>query len=118
MEQKPKRSLFGYFEQKLGLPKVSEIGDVLKNMPDERQLKLLRSILADVEKIKSSPEELVTVMSVIQLIAQVDMERLMAVKGITGDLVKLAKVLPLADLLKQLPVKEVVAEVKKAINEK
>jgi len=98
-------------EKKLGLPSLKEVGQTLQNVPEEKKLRLVKQVLDSAAKVKGSPEELQMVLELIRLITSASMEQLTAIKGITANLVKLSKLLPKD--LKQLPLKEIVSELKK-----
>ncbi len=103
-------------ETKAGLPKLTEVSDIMKNMPGEKTLGQLRAIIKDIGKIKGSPDELAMAVALLKLIVEADMEHLNAIKDITGNLVKLMKFLP-KDALSQFPLGEVLAEIKKSVLE-
>lgn len=100
-------------EDKIGLPKLAEVAEVLKSL-DERKLRIVKAVLNDVSKIKGSPEELAMVVALVKYITDADMEHLNAVRDITANLVKVVKYLP-KDAIKELPLKEIAQEVKKAM---
>lgn len=99
------------FEKKLGLPSLKEVSQTLQNVPEEKKLRLVKQVLDSAAKVKGSPEELQMVLELINLITSASMEQLIAIKGITANLVKLAKLLP-KEGLSQLPLREIVAELR------
>lgn len=102
------------FEEKLGLPKLSELSQV---MPDEARLRLIKGIVSDLGKVKGSPEEMAVVYALVKLIfVEADITHLKVVKGITGDLVKLVQNIP-KDILSKIPVEEIVEEIRKRMAE-
>lgn len=103
--------LFSEIERKLGLPSLTQVSSVLKALPDERKLHLVKQILDSSAKVKGSPEELQRVLDLVRLISSADMEQLIAIRDITANLIKLVKLLPKD--LKQLPLKEIVEEMRK-----
>lgn len=103
-------------EEKMGLPKLTDAAQILKNLPDEKRLKQIRAIINDIGKIKGSPDELAMAVALVKFIVEADMEHLNAVKDITGNLVKLMRYLP-KDTLIQLPLGEIVEEIRKALVE-
>lgn len=103
-------------EEKAGLPKLTEVADTLRNLPDEKRLRQLRAIITDVGRVKGSPEELALAVAMIKLIVEADAEHLKAVKDITGNLVKLARLLP-KDAIRELPLGEIAQEIKKRMSE-
>lgn len=103
-------------EKKIGLPRLSEVSQILKNLPDDKTLKQVRGIISDVGKVKGSPEELAVALTLIKYIVEADMEHLNAIKEITGNILKLSKLLP-KDALTQLPLGEIIEEIKKKIAE-
>lgn len=98
-------------EKKLGLPSLKEVSQTLQNIPEEKKLRLVKQVLDSAAKVKGSPEELQTLLELIRLIISADMEQLTAVRDITANLVKLAKLLP-KEGLSQLPLKEIMNELK------
>ena len=103
--------IFKQIEEKFGLPSLSRISEVLKQIPDERKLRLVKQIIDSATKIKGSPEELELLLELIRLITMVDIEQLKAVKSITANLLKLVKLLP-----KEIATKEILAEIKKSLS--
>jgi len=99
-------------EEKLGLPSLTQVSDVLKNLPDEPKLRLVKQILDSAGKVKSSPQELEALLELIRLISSADMEQLNAIKSITSNLLKLIKYFP-KEALKQLPIMEIIEEMRK-----
>jgi hypothetical protein len=108
------KKVFEDVEKSLGLPKISDIGEALKNMPDEKKLRLIRDIITGLERLKAGQEELQLALSLVYIISTTDTERIQAIKEITGNLVKLARYLP-KDLLAKLPIQEIAKEVSKAL---
>lgn len=100
-------------EQKLGLPPLIQVSDVLKNLPDEKKLRLVKQILDSAVKVKGGPEELETLLQVIRLISSASLEQLTAIRDITANLVKLVRLLPKGMSLDKLPLGEIVNELKK-----
>lgn len=103
-------------EEKTGLPKLSDVASTLKNLPDEKTLRLVKSIIGDIGKVKGSQDELLMAVALIKFIAEADMEHLNAIKEITGNLVKLIRYLP-KGMLSQLPVAEIAEEIQKRMKE-
>lgn len=103
--------VFREIEKKFGLPPLTEVASVLKALPDEKKLRLVKGVIDSAAKVKGSPEELKTLLELIKIIVTASPEQISAVKDITANLVKLAKYLPKD--LKQLPLKEIVEEVRK-----
>lgn len=110
------KGLIKDIEKTVGLPKLGDVAGALRNLPDEKRLRLVRSIINDIGRVKGSPEELALVVALIKLIIDADMEHLNAVKEITANLVKLIRYLP-KDALSQLPVSEIVEEIRKKMSE-
>jgi len=100
------------FEKKLGLPSLKEVAQTLERVPEEKKLRLVKQILDSATKVKGNPEELQMVLELVNLITSADMEQLTAIKDITANLVKLIKLLP-KEGLSQLPLREIVAEIRK-----
>lgn len=100
-------------EQKLGLPPLIQVSDVLKNLPDEKKLRLVKQILDSAVKVKGGPEELETLLQVIRLISSASVEQLTAIRDITANLLKLVRLLPKGMSLDKLPLEEIVSELKR-----
>lgn len=98
--------------QGLGLPNLSEIAEVLKNVPDEARLRLVRSILIEVSRMRQGPEELSLVVELVKFIAAMPQEKVVAVRDTVEGLNKLVKLLP-KDGLTGLPLRELLEELKK-----
>lgn len=105
-------SILKQLEEKLGLPSLLQVSDVLKHLPDESKLRLVKQILDSAGKVKGSPKELETLLELIRLITSADIEQLNAVREIISNVLKLVRYLP-KEALKQLPVKEVMEEIRK-----
>lgn len=103
-------------EKGLGLPKLSEAAEILRNLPDEKTLRQVKAIISEIGRVKGSEEELAMALALIKYIVEADMEHLNAVKKITGNLVKLSRLLP-KDALSKLPVGEIIEEIKKSLKE-
>ena len=103
-------------ESTVGLPKLSDVADTLRSLPDEKKLRLLKAIINDIGRVKGSPEELALAYSLIKTIVEANMEHLQAVKEITANLVKLVRLLP-KDALRQLPLGEIAEEIRKRMGE-
>ncbi|GAH43513.1 unnamed protein product, partial [marine sediment metagenome] len=93
------------------LKAVREVSEALTSL-DRAKLRLVRSVIAEVGKVKGSPEELGTFLELIRLITSCDIERLKDINSITSNLVKLVKLLPKDMSLQALPLKEIIAEVR------
>lgn len=98
-------------EQSFGLPPLTQVSEVLRSLPDEKKLRLVKQVLDSATKVKGSPEELRMVLDLIRLITATNMEQLTAVRDILANLAKLVRLLPKD--LKQLPLKEIIEEVKR-----
>ena len=104
-----------FFDETFGSPEealktVRGVSEALSNL-DQAKLRLVKSVLAEAGKVKGSPEELPMVLDLIRLITATNMEQLTAVRDILANLAKLVKLLPKD--LKQLPLKEIIEEVKR-----
>jgi len=105
-----------FFDETFGSPDealktmmgVSEALTIL----DQAKLRLVRSVLVEVGKVKGSPEELQTVLELIRVITSASVEHLTAIRDITANLVKLARLLPKDMSLQTLPLKEIIEEVR------
>ena len=95
----------------LGLPNLERVTEVLKNIPDESRLRLVRGILVDVSKMRQSAEELSLVVEIVRLIAGMPQEKVEAVRDTVQGLTKLVKILP-KDLT-ALPIRELLGEFRK-----
>lgn len=92
------------------LKTIRVVSDALTSL-DQAKLRLVKSVLGEVGKVKGSPEELQMVLDLIRLITGASTEQLTAIRDILANLTKLVKYLPKD--LKQLPLKEIVEEIKK-----
>ena len=92
------------------LQTLKAVSEALTSL-DERKLRLVKSVLELVGKVKGSPEELQMILDLIRVIASASIEQLTAIRDITANLVKLARLMPTG--LKELPIKEIIAEVRK-----
>ena len=109
-------SIKRFFNETFGSPDealktIRAVSEALTGL-DRTKIRQVRSILAEVGKVKGSPEELQMVLELIRLITSADMGQLNAVREITANLVRLGKLLP-KEGLAGLPFKEIVEEVKK-----
>lgn len=100
-------------EKALGLPSLKDAAGLLRNLPDEKKLHLVKQILDSAAKVKGGEEELQMALELIRVIASADMEHLAAIKDITSNLVKLVKLLPKDFSLDKLPLREIVDEIKR-----
>ncbi|MDO9333789.1 MAG: hypothetical protein Q7T57_04630 [Dehalococcoidales bacterium] len=96
------------------MPKLTEFIEILKSVPDEKRLGLVLAILREAGKVKGSEQELTMVQDLVKTIASTDIEHLEAIKDITGNLLKLVKLLP-KDALAQLPLGDIVREIKQGV---
>lgn len=93
------------------LKTIRGVSDILTGL-DTPKLRLVRSTLESVGKVKGSPEELEMVLELIRLITSANMEQLTAIRDITANLAKLAKLLPRQGI-QELPIREILEEMKK-----
>lgn len=100
-------------ERTLGLPPLTQVSNVLKALPDEKKLRLVKSLLDSAAKVRGSPEELQILLELIRLIISANLEQLTAIRDITSNLLKLVKYLPKDMSLKTLPLKEIMEEIRK-----
>ncbi len=106
-----------FFDETFGSPDealktVRGVSDALTSL-DRAKLRLVRSVLTEVGKVKGSPEELETFLELLRVITSASMEQLTAIRDITANLVKLVKLLPKDMSLQALPLKEIIEEVRK-----
>jgi len=105
-----------FFDETFGSPEealkaVRGVSEVLTSL-DKAKLRLVRSVIAEVGKVKGSPEELETFLEIMRLITSASLEQLTAIRDITANMVKLAKFLP-KEGLANIPIKEIIEEVRK-----
>ncbi len=93
------------------LKTIRAVSEALSGL-DPAKMRQVKAILADVGKVKGSPEELQTLLEVIRLITSADMEQLNAIRTITDNVIKLSKLIP-KEGLAGLPLKEIIEEVRK-----
>ncbi|GAH42144.1 unnamed protein product [marine sediment metagenome] len=106
-----------FFDETFGSPEealktMRGVSEALTSL-DQAKLRLLRSVLAEVGKVKGSPEELEAFLEIMRLITNASMEQLTAIRDITSNLIKLGKLLPKDMSLQALPLKEIIEEVGK-----
>ena len=106
-----------FFDETFGSPEealktMRGVSEALTSL-DQAKLRLLRSVLAEVGKVKGSPEELEAFLEIMRLITSASMEQLTAIRDITTNLIKLGKLLPKDMSLQALPLKEIIEEVRK-----
>ena len=101
------------FDEALGPP-----GEALKTVRaiseslaavDEAKLRLVKSIIDSIGKVKGSPQELEAFLEIIKLITATDIEKLTVIRDIISLLVRAMRYLP-KEGLKGLPLKEIVEE--------
>lgn len=105
-----------FFDETFGSPEealktMKGVSEALTSL-DQAKLRLVRSVLESAGKVKGSPEELATLLEVVRIISSTNLQQLTAVRDITANLVKLAKLFP--EGLKQIPLSEIIAEVRKS----
>ncbi len=107
-----------FFDETFGSPEealktMRGVSEALTSL-DQAKLRLLRSVLAEVGKVKGSPEELEAFLEILRLITSASMEQLTAIRDIIANLVKLGKLLPKDLSLQALPLKEIIEEVRRS----
>ena len=70
------KSILSEFENKLGLPKLSQVADTLEKFPDAKQLKLIKEVLVAAERVSQSAPELDKVVMLIHEINSLPIEKL------------------------------------------
>ncbi|MBA7657082.1 hypothetical protein ES703_65012 [subsurface metagenome] len=106
-----------FFDETFGSPDealkaVRGVSEALTSL-DKAKLRLVRSVIVEVGKVKGSPEELETLLELMRLITSASLEQLTAIRDITANVVKLVKLLPKDMSLQTLPLKEIIEEVRK-----
>ncbi len=105
-----------WFDDTVGPPgealkAVRDISTALTTV-DEAKLRLLKTLIDSVGRVRGSPEELQLFLEVMRLVSSCTMEQLEAVRDITANLVKLVRYLPKGGL-DALPIKDIMREMKK-----
>ncbi len=76
MVMKSGRSLLTEVENKLGLPRLSQVADSLEKFPDAKQLRLIKDVLVAAEKVSQSAPELDKVVILIRKINSMPVDKL------------------------------------------
>jgi len=105
-----------FFDETFGSPDealktMRGVSEALTTL-DKAKLRLVRSVVVEVGKVKGSPEELRMLLDLLRIITSASLEQLTAIRDITANLVKLVRFLP-KEGLANLPFKEIIEEVRK-----
>jgi len=92
------KDLLSEFENKLGLPKLSRVAEVLEKFPDEKQLRLIKEVLVAAERISQNAPELDKVVMLIQEINSMPVDKLDKLEKLLKRIEKIMKHAP-QDLL-------------------
>ena len=95
------RSLLADFENKLGLPPLSQMAGVLDKFPDARQLRLIKDVLVAAEAISRNAPELDKVAILIREINSMPIEKLEKLEKLLKRVERIMKNAP-QDLLEFL----------------
>ncbi|MDD4984396.1 MAG: hypothetical protein PHQ43_01205 [Dehalococcoidales bacterium] len=88
-------------EKKLGLPSLSKISETFTNIPDTRQLKLIKEILVLADRVSGNAPDLEKVSILIQELNRVPVEKLAAMEKILRRIDKIIQKTP-GDMLEML----------------
>ena len=88
------RSLLAEVENKLGLPPLSRVGEVLDKFPDARQLRLIKDVLVAAEAVSRNAPELDKVAMLIREINSMPIEKLEKLEKLLKRIDKIMKNAP------------------------
>jgi hypothetical protein len=74
--------VMGKIEKTFGLPRISQVTEALKNLPDERQLRELYRLLTLAEKVSEHAPDLNEVVQLIQELNALPIEKLEKIEGL------------------------------------
>jgi len=97
----PHGGVLAQLENKLGLPKLSQLTNSLEKFPDAKQIKLIKDTLTIAERVSQSAPELDQVISLIREINSLPTEKLEKLLQILRKVEKVMKTAP-PDLLNLL----------------
>jgi len=92
------KDLLSEFENKLGLPKLSRVAEVLEKFPDEKQLRLIKEVLVAAENISQGAPELDKVLTLIREINSIPIDKLEKIEKLLKRIEKIVRTAP-QDLL-------------------
>jgi len=95
------KSILSEFENKLGLPKLSQVAETLDRFPDAKQLKLIKEVLIAAEKVSQSAPELDKVLMLIREINSMPVDKLENLEKVLKRIERIMKHAP-QDLLEFL----------------
>jgi len=90
----PRGGVLSQLEDKLGLPKLSQVTSSLERFPDAKQLKLIKDTLTIAERVSQSAPELDQVISLIREINSMPIEKLEKLEKLLHRIEKLLKTAP------------------------
>ena len=95
------KSILSEFENKLGLPKLSQVTESLDKFPNARQLRLIKEVLVAAERVSQNAPELDKVVMLIREINSMPIEKLEKLEKLLKRIEKIMKTAP-QDLLEFL----------------
>ena len=95
------KSILSEFENKLGLPKLSQVTETLDRVPDAKQLRLIKEVLVAAERVAQSAPELDKVLMLIREINSMPVDKLEKLEKVLKRIEKIMKHAP-QDLLEFL----------------
>jgi len=95
------KSILSEFENKLGLPKLSQVTETLDRFPDAKQLRLIKEVLVAAEKVSQNAPELDKVVMLIREINSIPIEKLEKLEKLLKRIERIMKHAP-QDLLEFL----------------
>ncbi len=95
------RDLLSEFENKFGLPKLSQVTEALDKFPDAKQLQMIRDVLVAADAVSRSAPELDKVVMLIREINSMPVDKLEKLEKILKRIEKIIKTAP-QDLLEFL----------------
>ena len=88
------KSILSEFENKFGLPKLSQVTETLNRFPDARQLRLIKEVLVAADKVSQNAPELDKVMMLIREINSMPVEKLEKLEKLLKRIEKIMKSAP------------------------
>ena len=98
------RSLLSEVENKLGLPKLSQVTETLERFPDAKHLRLIKEVLVAAEAVSRNAPELDKVMALLQEINSMPIDKLEKLEKVLKRIERIMKNAPkdLVDFLTSL----------------
>jgi len=88
------RSLLSEVENKLGLPKLSQVAESMEKFPDAKQLRLIKEVLVAAEAVSRNAPELDQVVMLIREINSMPIDKLEKLEKLLKRIEKIIKTAP------------------------